>query len=356
MPTSSVSVRRVLVLAAHPEAAQAVWRQVAGTGAEVKATTACEEFVRLLHAWRPTHVALCADDQPAAARPWLTVLPHDAFEDDLWAAYASSVSSGVVSDAGAGTLEELDHALDLGHLSVAYQPKVDTHDGTVFALEALARWHRPGRPSVPPDDFVRLAEISGRIQRLTESIFTRALAWFGRHLAGTDVELCLNLSARSLVDPDLPARVERACQAVDLPPERLVLEVTETSVSADQVAAHAVMLGLRERGMRLALDDFGAGHASMLQLARHPFTDLKIDRGLVAGVTTSTESRTIVSAIVSLGNNLGLRVMAEGVEDEATARHLEDLGCRYLQGHHLARPMDGRSLLDWLGTVRRPRT
>ncbi len=354
MQTSSTGARRVLVLATHPETAQAAWRRVARSGVDVRATTACEEFVRLLRAWRPTHVAVCldADDTSAGVEPWMTVLPADALDREALGSLAFDIGLGAPSDAVAGTLEELDDALHLGHLSVAYQPKIDTRDGSVFALEALARWHRPGRTSVPPDDFVQLAEISGRIRRLTDAIFAQALTWFGRHLAETDVALCLNLSAQSLVDRALPERVELACDAVGLPPERLVVEVTETSVSADQVVAHTVLAALRARGMRVALDDFGAGHASMLQLARHPFTDLKVDRSLVAGATTSNDARTILAAIVALGSSLDLRVTAEGVEDDATARVLADLGYRYMQGHHLARPMAARSLLEWLGSGR----
>lgn len=354
MQTSTASARRVLVLATHAETAKTLWRRVAESGIDVRATARCEEFVQLLRAWQPTHIAVCvdADDPPTQIEgrrePWLTVIPSDGFEGTLLGSIASATAPAIASDSATGTLEELDDALDLGHLSVVYQPKIDRRDGSPFALEALARWHRPGRGSVPPDDFVRLAEVSGRIQRLTDTIFTRALDWFGRHLATTDLELCLNLSARSLMDPELPERVEASCLAVGLPPDRLVVEVTETSVSTDQTMAQEVLARLRERGIRIALDDFGAGHASLLQLARYPFTDLKVDRGLVARATTSNESRTILATILALGDNLGLRVTAEGIEDEATARLLTNLGYRFMQGHHLARPMDGPALLSWL--------
>jgi EAL domain-containing protein (putative c-di-GMP-specific phosphodiesterase class I) len=360
MQASIASERRVLVLATRAETATTLWRRVAESGLEVRATTGYEEFVRLLRTWQPTHVAVCVDpDDPAVgtetgaeprAGPWVTVIPSDGLEETLLTSIDSSTAATIAPDPTAGTLGELDDALDLGHLSVVYQPKIDIRSGAPFALETLARWHRPGRPSVPPDDFVRLAEISGRIHRLTETVFTKALTWFGRHLAATEIELCLNLSARSLVDPDLPGRVERSCRDVGVPPDRLVVEVTETSVSEDQTTAHEVLTRLGERGIRIALDDFGAGHASLLQLARHPFTDLKVDRGLVAGATTSTESRTILTAILALGSNLGLRVTAEGVEDEATERLLTELGFHFMQGHHLARPMDGPALLRWLAS------
>lgn len=355
MSIAAGSQRRVLILVTEADRAVELSRRFSETGIDVRATTAYADFVHTMQVWRPTHVAVgveTGDDgtngvgDGVGADVDIVVVPSDEVEEIVRRIVRSAEREARATLAGT-TLDDLDHALDLGRLSVAYHPKVDTRDGTVFAVEALARWHRPGAASVPPEDFIRLAEISGRIERLSDAIFQRSLTWFGRHLGATDIELCLNVSALSLADEGLPARLERMCRSAGVDPSRLLLEVTETSVT-DPSAAHGVLESLRVRGMRVALDDFGAGHASLLQLSRHPFTDLKIDRGLVATAASSTGSRAIVSAAIRLGSDLGLRVIAEGVEDEATHACLASLGCPLMQGNFLTPPLEPAELLRWL--------
>jgi EAL domain-containing protein (putative c-di-GMP-specific phosphodiesterase class I) len=348
MATTLVGGRRVLVIATEVGLALQVARRVEEAGIQVRATTRFDDFVHHVQVWQPTHVAIAVGaggTGRSGTFPGVTVVPGGVIDELLDGDGPFEATS--TSHAWA-TVEALDDALDLGRLSAAYQPKIDTRTDTVFAIEALARWHRPDEHSVPPDDFVTLAEISGRIERLTEVVFGKSIRWFARNLAASTLELCLNLSARSLTDRDLPDRLERLCGAAGLDPTRLVLEVTETSIANDANVAHGVLTELRGRGLRVALDDFGAGHASLLQLARHPFTDLKIDRGLVRSVATEPQSRTIIEAIVRLADNLGVRVMAEGVEDEATFVCLQEIGCLLMQGNHLARAMEPTAVLAWL--------
>jgi EAL domain-containing protein (putative c-di-GMP-specific phosphodiesterase class I) len=345
MAASVVGARRVLVIATEVDVALQVARRIEDAGIQVQAATSFEDVAHYVQVWQPTHVAVAVDAGGTHAHPGVTVFPGGFIEELIDGERSFDLPS---TPNGWTTLEDLDDALDLGRLSVAYQPKIDTLTGEVFAIEALARWHRPYEESVPPDDFVTLAEISGRIERLTDVVFVKSIRWFARNLASSALELCLNLSARSLTDRDLPDRLERMCQAAGLDPHRLVLEVTETSIASDSSVGHDVLAELRERGIRLALDDFGAGHASLLQLARHPFTDLKIDRALVGSVATEPQARAIIAAVVGLADDLGLRVIAEGVEDEATYGCLKELGCRRMQGNHLARVMEPQAVLAWL--------
>lgn len=336
------------MVATEVDTALQVARRVEEAGIQVRATTRFDDFVHHVQVWQPTHLAVAVGSGGAGrsgTSPGVTVIPGGVLDDVI---DGEALSDGRSPFGGWTTLDDLDDALDLGRLSAAYQPKIDTRTGAVFALEALARWHRTHDRSVPPDDFVTLAEISGRIDRLTDVVFGKSIRWFARNLAETPLELCLNLSARTLTDRDLPDRLERMCRAAGLEPTRLVLEVTETSIASDANVAHDVLTVLRDRGLRVALDDFGAGHASLLQLARHPFTDLKIDRGLVQSAATEPQSRTIIEAIVGLAENLGLRVIAEGVEDAATYACMQELGCLRMQGNHLARAMEPHAVLPWL--------
>jgi len=338
--------RRVLILSQASELALRLAATLTAAGVAVRAASDIGDFVEAMERWQPTHVVVGVDrSNGGPARASLVVVPSDEIDAALQVALGIDPPPPSALLEG-GSLEELDDALDLGRLSVAYHPKVDTRDGTPFAVEALARWHRPGEASVPPEGFVRLAELSGRIERLSDTIFEQSTTWFGQHLAASGIALCLNVSPLSLSDPALPGRLTERARQTGIDPGQLILEITESSMTDHDVAL-SVVAELRERGMRVALDDFGTGYASLLQLARYPFTDLKIDGGLVAAATTSDEARSVVGATVRLGADLGLRVVAEGVADEATYRCMQALGCPLMQGDYLAPPMGPGSLLRW---------
>lgn len=249
----------------------------------------------------------------------------------------------------------LRRALAAGHVEVAFQPKVRCRDGAVVGYEALARWHDPVLGTVPPDVFVRLAEREGLIAHLTERVFDLALRWLAEHDGGGATHVSLNLSARSLGDLELLGTLDALCAAHGVPPARVVLELTETASSDDEVMALDVLTRLRIKGCALSIDDFGTGHSTLVQLARQPFSELKIDRQFVGTLATSRESRTIVRAMVGLAHGLGLTVTAEGVEDAEAFAFLAEVGCDHAQGYHIGRPLAPAQVAAWRDGYERAR-
>jgi diguanylate cyclase (GGDEF)-like protein len=237
-------------------------------------------------------------------------------------------------------LAELRRALDRkDELVLAMQPVVDLTTGAPAGVEALVRWRHPQRGLLPPAEFVRAVENSDLLGAFTEYVIDRALAaaarW-GRH--GPAVPVAVNLSARSLLDPRLPEAVGALLRRHKLPGRRLVLEITESVVSSDLPGLEGALRGLRALGVRLAVDDFGTGHASLTMLTRLPLDEVKVDGVFVTRLETSVEAAAIVRATVELGRELGLQVVAEGVETADQLRALTRLGCTTGQGFHLAPP------------------
>ena len=247
--------------------------------------------------------------------------------------------------------DELRRAIEDGELELHYQPKLDLATGAIVGAEGLIRWMHPTRGIVPPDEFVPLAERTGLIAGLTAVALDQALTT-ARELvaAGYHLRLAVNLSALNLVDDLLPDRVARALDEHDVSPGLLTLEITEGSMMADAERAIAVLRRLRAMGVELSIDDFGTGYSSLAYLRRLPVGELKIDRSFVLAM--STEDDTIVRSTIDLGHNLGLRVVAEGVEDDATAAHLAALGCDLAQGYGIARPMARQAFVAFLASTR----
>lgn len=241
----------------------------------------------------------------------------------------------------------LRRALAHGQVTVVYQPKVRCRDRTVVGYEALARWHDPVHGHVPPDVFVRIAEREGLIGELTHAVFAQALEWLAADDPDGATHVSLNLSARSLGGFEILGVLDGLCTANLLRPERVVLELTETASSDDEVLALDVLTRLRIKGCALSIDDFGTGHSTLVQLARQPFTELKIDKQFVQPLAHSKEARTIVRAMVGLAHGLGLTATAEGVEDAAALAYLVEVGCDHAQGYHLGRPMPGEAIAGW---------
>jgi diguanylate cyclase (GGDEF)-like protein len=253
-------------------------------------------------------------------------------------------------------VSELRGALQNGEIQVHVQPQAELRSGRVVGVEALVRWNHPELGWVPPDEFVPVAERSGLIGLLTTRVLDASLAACAHwRAAGRDLGIAVNLSARSLQDTDLVDEVSRLLLRHDVPADRLTLEVTEGSVMADPTRAVALLHQLRELGVRLSVDDFGTGYSSLSYLQRLPVQEVKIDRSFVADLHTENENVAIVRAIVDLGRHLGLEVVAEGVEDEATWTLLASMNCDLVQGWHLARPMPTGELLGWLSTRDRSR-
>jgi EAL domain-containing protein (putative c-di-GMP-specific phosphodiesterase class I)/ActR/RegA family two-component response regulator len=252
----------------------------------------------------------------------------------------------------AGPGEEVCHlalrdALDDGALSVVFQPKVACATGRPVGFEALAKWVRADGSQVPADRFVPVAERFGLIGLLTEQVVDRALGWLARDVP-PDLSLAINLSPLSFDDMGVVSRLEARCAAFGVAPDRIVLEMTETIAMRDPAATLGVLTRLRVRGFRVSIDDFGIGYSSIAHLARLPFSELKIDRSFVRGITHSTDNRIIARAMVGLGHSLGLVVAAEGVEDAGALAYLAEVGCDHAQGYHIAAPLTADAATAWL--------
>jgi diguanylate cyclase (GGDEF)-like protein len=243
-------------------------------------------------------------------------------------------------------LSELKKAIEGDELVLHFQPKYDLESRGLMGVEALVRWQHPTRGLLPPLDFVPLAEHTGLIRPLTLWVLERAMRqcreWRD---AGHDLTVAVNLSVANLLDASLPADVARLLGELRLPPSALELEITESVVMTDPTRARKVLELLRSMGVRLAIDDFGTGHASLAYLQRLPVSELKIDRGFVSAMGNSEADEAIVRCTIDLAHNLGLKVVAEGVEDEAVTRRLEELGCDTAQGFHLGRPVPAEQLV-----------
>jgi diguanylate cyclase (GGDEF)-like protein/PAS domain S-box-containing protein len=247
-------------------------------------------------------------------------------------------------------LGELRRALEAEQLQLHYQPKIDLRSGSVIGAEALARWRHPKRGLVPPDEFIPLAERGGLIKAFTRWVLDSALAqcdaWRGR---GTRLPVSVNLSAHNLQDAQLLDDVPEMLQRRRLGPEFLELEITETAVMADAPRAAENLRGLRAHGVGLAIDDFGTGYSSLVYLRKLPVSQLKIDKSFVIGMAAHEgEDEIIVRSTTDLGHHLGLKVVAEGVEDRRTFDRLHTLGCDAAQGFYMARPMPASEIEPWL--------
>lgn len=244
------------------------------------------------------------------------------------------------------TEADLRAAIDEHQFDVVYQPKIHCRSGKLAGFEALVRWRHPALGMVMPDSFIERAEQLDLIGAITEQILDQALHW----MRGVDPRLSLsvNLSAKALADIGLADRLARLCRDAGIDPDRLILELTETTAMEDPVLALDLVMRLRMKGFHVSIDDVGTGYSSMAQLARLPFSEMKVDKSFVMTASASEESRTIISSIVELGHKLDLRVVAEGVEDEETLDFLHRAGCDYVQGFFIARPMPGDAVADWI--------
>jgi EAL domain-containing protein (putative c-di-GMP-specific phosphodiesterase class I) len=244
---------------------------------------------------------------------------------------------------------ELRSAIDANRLQVHYQPQFNFAQRRCSTVEALVRWPRPpGAPAIAPDTLVDIACRHGLIQALTRFVLDTALRE-ARDLARSGIKLgvAVNLSPALFGDAELPYTVAQALSVWSFPPELLTLEITEVSDLRDTQAAMSTMVQLRNLGTRLSIDDFGTGYSSLARLRAMPLAELKIDRLFVANMNRSRADLQIVRSVIDLAHNFELEVVAEGVEDETTARHLQALGCDTIQGYFYARPMRAEHLRSW---------
>jgi EAL domain-containing protein (putative c-di-GMP-specific phosphodiesterase class I) len=247
----------------------------------------------------------------------------------------------------------LERALDDQRLHMMYQPKVCMRDGGLRQVEALVRWEDPELGTVKPSDFVPLAEEHGLIHDLTQwGLRTILRQWIDWRDQGLDTCIAFNISALSLQHLDFPDLVERMCRALDVPTDRIVLELTE-GATQPLVKLMDALTRFRIKGIGLAIDDFGTGYSSLMQLRQLPFTEVKIDQAFVADVPHSRDSRLIIQAVTDLAHGLGLTTTAEGVETLDQLRIVRELGCDYVQGYLVSPPLDPRTLKSWVQKFRR---
>jgi diguanylate cyclase (GGDEF)-like protein len=243
----------------------------------------------------------------------------------------------------------LRQAIDRNELELHYQPKVDVASGSVTDVEALARWKHPGSDPIPPDRFIGLAEETGLIKPLTLWAVDRALLQSRRwREAGINLGMAVNLSARCLDDPELPAVVANLLARRRSPAAWLTLEITESAIMRDSARAQAVLKGLHSLGLRLSIDDFGTGHSSLAYLSKLPVSELKVDRSFITEIDLDQTNATIVQATIEMAHRLGLKVVAEGVETKEAYSILETFGADLAQGYFMARPLPASELTVWL--------
>jgi EAL domain-containing protein (putative c-di-GMP-specific phosphodiesterase class I) len=246
------------------------------------------------------------------------------------------------------TMEELRTALTDGQLEVHLQPQVSLEDGRVVGAEALVRWNHPTRGLLSPADLLPAAEQAGLLRPLTDTVLELALAAAARWYSVRSVPVSVNLSAANVTDLDLPGKVALALIRHSLPARALTLELVEDTLMADPERGRQVLGELRRLGVRTSIDDYGTGYSSLAYLRHLPADELKLDRSLTADVHCDRRAAAIVRHTVALAHDLGLRLVAEGVEDAPTATALADLGCDVAQGYAVARPMPVDAFLGWL--------
>jgi diguanylate cyclase (GGDEF)-like protein len=268
-----------------------------------------------------------------------------------WAAYAPDQEHNTPDTLA--LIVELRRAIEQGELVLYYQPQVDLTTDRVIGVEALARWPHPRRGMVPPDEFIPLAEHTGLIRSLSNWVLLAAVvqarAW---QLQGIDLPVAVNLSASNLQDSTLPDTVGALLREHGLSADCLQVEVTESAVMVDRDGAVAVLARLRALGVRVSVDDFGTGHSSLAYLKELPVDEVKIDKAFVQHLVTDPRDRAIVRAIIGLAHELGLVVVAEGVENRGTWDVLRRAGCDVIQGYFVSRPVSAADLAVWLSASR----
>lgn len=244
--------------------------------------------------------------------------------------------------------EEVRDAIGAGNVILHYQPQLDLVSGEVAGLEALARLRHKVRGTVYPGAFIAATERLGLIDTLTTLVVEMAFAQFRELPPLSRTTLSINVSARSLTDLDFPDRLVRMAERYHAPLDRIVIEITESGLIEELGKALDILTRLRLRRVGLSIDDFGTGYASMAQLQRVPATELKVDQTFVRTMLTDGLSATVVEKTIDLSHQLGLRVVAEGIETEAQADALRHLGCDIGQGYFFCRPAPMREIIEWM--------
>ena len=258
------------------------------------------------------------------------------------------VDLDVANEENLSLVSEIRHAVEQDQLSLYVQPKIDFASGKLIAVEALIRWNHPERGLIFPDMFIPFAEQTGHISKITYWML-RETARYGAlwQKQGLDMTLAVNLSARDLIDIELPNKLKEILAEHNLSTHSLSLEITESSIMDDPARALDTVQRIAKMGIQLSIDDFGTGYSSLAYLKRLPVSELKIDKSFVMNIEQDHNDVTIVKSTIELGHNLGLKVVAEGIENKNVWNILKAMGCDYGQGYFMSKPMPANKLLDW---------
>ncbi len=315
---------------------------------------------------RTLEAAFSVDGEPISVRPVVGIAAypeHAEFAEEL--IVHSDIAVGVAnlrdvaqhvfqkedrrdSDIYLGLEAPLREAVRINQLELFYQPQVDLHTGKAVSAEALLRWDAPEFGTVSPATVIRIAEASGIVGGLTTWVINTAMrqqsAWLK---SGVLINLSLNLSTVNLTDEELPDAVQQALGLWNVDPSTITFEVTESATIGDSEKSTAVLVRLKELGVKLAVDDFGTGYSSLSYLKNFPLDELKIDKSFIQQLTNSVADQRIVKSIIALSHDFSLKVVAEGVEDVATVRALKALGCDLVQGYVYSPALPVNTFTDW---------
>ena len=259
----------------------------------------------------------------------------------------SPAGIGEASD-GEVSLGDLETALRTDQFVLHYQPKIHLATGRAAGVEALVRWQHPSLGLLLPHRFLPLVEQSGSMDLLTYRVIEAGLGWFAEAGRGNDLTIAINISGGSLTDVIFADVLSEQCTLLKVDPARIILELTETTATQRSADTLDILTRVRLKGFKLSIDDYGTGYSSMVQLAQLPFSEIKIDKSFVTAMLNSEEAHKLVASTIGLGKSLQLVTVAEGVESDEQQRALTELECEEAQGFHIARPMDGAAVREWL--------
>jgi len=270
---------------------------------------------------------------------------HRGFE--IYSSHQDQYSPGRLALVG-----ELRRAIEEDELVLHYQPKADFRTGRVDSVEALVRWQHPKHGLMPPEEFIPVAEHTGLIRPLTLHILDQAMSQCSAWRAlGLRLGIAVNLSVFNLLDLDLPSDVSGLLGTHGLSPSDLTLEITESVIMTDTARSLGALKALKEMGIGLSVDDFGTGHSALAYLKDLPVNELKIDKSFITNMSVNKSDAVIVRSTIDLGRNLGLRVVAEGVEADTVWNQLQALGCDIAQGYYLSRPIPAHAVERWIRVI-----
>jgi EAL domain-containing protein (putative c-di-GMP-specific phosphodiesterase class I) len=246
-------------------------------------------------------------------------------------------------------LGELRQAINHGDLCLYFQPKIKIATGQVIGMEGLIRWKHPRHGLIFPDEFIPLAERSGLIKPLSLWVLREApRRWAEWNREGLSVNVSVNLSVRDLFDVTLPDQIKEILKRHEMPADKLLLEITESTIMEDPNQVRGILQNLSGMGVRIAIDDFGTGYSSLAYLKNLPVDEIKIDKSFVLEMDKDNDDATIVRSTIELGHTLGLSVVAEGVERAEAWEMLQSLGCDAAQGYYMERPLAPENVIGWL--------